>query len=535
MKILFVAAEVAPFSSIGGLSQVMYFLPRALMKLGHDVRIFTPKYASIDGSSGLLPANPKLLKSLKSLKIETEGLSVPAGNNTFLVCNVKSIRLTPKDPLVYFLENREYYELRANVYQYADDHVRFALLSKGCLEWLLLQKVSKVPEVPKVSKAVVTATSDQAFDTSDTFGTFGTSSGNHWFPDLIHCNDWHTGYLLDMARWDKRYQSVFAKTSLVYTVHNFRHQGNGEFRYLPPEKRDIGREPLPDLLSPKLIESNALVRGIINADMVNTVSKSHAEEVLTREYGEGIDDILREQRKKLTGILNGLDTKELNPAEDPKIKFHYSWQTLSRRTENKLVLQREFSLPKNPTMPVFALSGRMDAQKGIDLVMEALPRLLANYQFQLVVLGGGAENYRQFFQNLAVSHPDRIGVHLLPNFSLPRKIFAGADVMLMPSKFEPGGIVAMEAMRYGAVPLVRRTGGLGDIITDFDPGTGIGNGLSFREFDPWALYGAMVEALTIYKDWDCWKRLVVNCMRSDYSWDYVAREYDELYRSLLSK
>lgn len=508
MKILFVAAEVAPFSSIGGLSQVMYFLPRAMMKLGHDVRIFTAKYGTSKFSE-----NGKKQKGgwLPTLSMEREGMNVPVGEKPEegkdLVCNVKSSRSalngkrpTSKDPLTYFLENQEYYEMRANVYQYADDHLRFALLCKGCLEWLLHEK-------------------------------------EQWFPDLIHCNDWHTGYLVEMAKRHPRYKDVFAKVPIVYTVHNFRHQGNGanEFRYVPAEKRDVGKDPLPDLLSPKLIEANALLRGVINADMVNTVSESHAQEVLTSEYGEGLDDILKNYKNKLTGILNGLDTKEFNPSTDPNVKFHYSWQSIYRRTENKAVIQKEFSLPKKPSVPLFAFLGRMDTQKGIDLLIEALPRFLAHYDFQFIVLGGGNENYRQFFQKLAADHPDRVSARLMPDFTLPRKMFAGVDVLLIPSKFEPGGIVALEAMRYGAVPLVRRTGGLGDVVVDFDPFEGTGNGFSFKEFDPWAFYGAMAEALTSYRNRDTWRKIVQNCMRADYSWDSVAREYDALFKKTLRK
>jgi starch synthase len=174
----------------------------------------------------------------------------------------------------------------------------------------------------------------------------------------------------------------------------------------------------------------------------------------------------------------------------------------------------------------------MASQKGIELVMKALPHLLRHYRFQFIVLGGGDELYRQFFLDLSMKFPKKVGVHLRPNFRLPRKIFAGADVMLMPSKFEPGGIVAMEAMRYGAIPLVRRTGGLGEIVTPFDPSANTGTGFLFDEFDPWALYGAMVESLTVYKSPVLWKKLAQNAMRADFSWDHAAKEYEALYQSL---
>lgn len=501
MKILFVAAEVAPFSTVGGLSQVMYFLPKALMKLGHDVRIFTPKYGSVDGTAPNFPGTPKV--SPKRLKMELENLSVP----TSFLCNIKSFRLSPRDPLVYFLENREYYEQRANVYGYADDHVRFGLLSKGCLEWLLHE----------------THLSHELHESHD------------WFPDLIHCNDWHTGYLADMIRRDPRYKEIFKDIPVVYTVHNFKHQGNGsfDFRFAPADKKDTGKNPLPDLLDDKLIECNALMRGIIHADAVNTVSKTHVEEVQTQEYGEGLEEILKKNNYKLFGILNGLDRDEFNPARDKKIKTNYNYRQLFRRAENKLALQKEFKLPPDPRMPIFAISGRMERQKGIEILMEALPKLLENFKFQFLALGGGEESFRQFFVELSQKYPDRAAVYPRPSFSLPRQIFGGSDVMVMPSQFEPGGIVALEAMRYGAVPLVRRTGGLNDIVADFDPDTGAGNGFSFSAFDPWALYGAWIEALTVYRQRDLWKKLVVNCMKEDFSWAKAAGEYEEMYKTVV--
>ena len=487
---LFVSAEVAPFSTVGGLSQVMYFLPKALIKLGLDARIFTPKYGSVDGTAPNFPGAPKVAP--KRLKMELENLSVPSS----FLCNVKSFRLSPHDPLVYFLENREYYEQRANVYGYADDHVRFALLSKGCLEWLLTSP---------------------------------------WIPDLIHCNDWHTGYLIDMIRHDPRYKEAFKNIPVVYTVHNFKHQGNGvwDFRFASADRKDTGKNPLPDLLDDKLIECNALMRGIINADAINTVSKTHVDEIQTPEYGEGLEEILKKNNHKLFGILNGLDRDEFNPARDKKIKTNYNYRQLFRRAENKLALQKEFKLPADPRIPIFAISGRMERQKGIEILMEALPKLMENFKFQFLALGGGEESFRQFFVELSQKYPDRAAVYPRPSFSLPRQIFAGADVVVMPSQFEPGGIVALESMRYGAVPLVRRTGGLNDVIADFDPDTGAGNGFSFAAFDPWALYGAWVEALTIYRRRDLWKRLVVNCMKEDFSWPKAAGEYEEMYKTVV--
>lgn len=498
MKILFLSAEVAPFVKVGGLSQVMYFLPRALTKQGHDVRIFMPKYASID--EGQNKQKWKLKKEIDSLKvpienIETKSKALSVGES--IICNIKSYPKTQRTSYTYFLENREYYELRANMYGYKDDHIRFALLSKGCLEWLLDKR--------------------------------------GWTPDVIHCNDWHTGYFIELARQSKRYSDVLSKIPVVYTVHNFHYQGNYDFRYGSHEKHDTGQNPLASLLSPKLQMQNALLRGILYADAVNTVSPTYAIESQTPEYGGGLETVLQNVRGKLVGILNGLDTKEFNPETDPIIYKKYSLSnfTLSRR-ENKRDLQRLFLLEENPESFLFAISGRLSSQKGWDLLLEVLPHVFATRKdVQLIILGSGDERYRDLIMNLQKLYPSRIGLHLRSDFRLPRKIFSGADSILMPSRFEPGGIVALEALRYGCVPLVRRTGGLNDIIADFNPDTKIGNGFSFTNNDPWELFTAIIEAVTLYKLPRLWEKLVHNCMSYDFSWKYSALIYENLYTNVL--
>ena len=497
MKILFVAAEVAPFVSIGGLSQVMYSLPRALIRLGHDVRIFTPKYGTMD-------TNESEEKHWQ-LSMEYEGLAVPIAhaNNgkkqkeDVLICNVKSYFSEKDNLMAYFLENREYYELRANVFGYMDDHVRFALLSKGCLEWLLQAKEKK----------------------------------DAWWPDIIHCNDWHTGYLIELARTDKRYKEAFAKTSIVYTVHNFSFQGNFDFRYAHKSDKDDGTSSLEPLTSGKLQKQNALLRGILYADAINTVSPTHAIEVLTPEYAEGLENVLVKVRKKLTGILNGIDVKEFDPAHDPLIKKLFTSQTFTKdRVENKKDLQNIFGLPVDPNRPLLAIAGRLSPHKGWDLLLETLPHLFDNrLDIQLVVLGTGENRYRERLQVLAEKYPRQLGLYLQSDFKLSHKLFAGADMFLVPSYFEPGGIVALEALRFGSVPIVRRTGGLNDIIKDFDGEEGSGNGFSFLAKDPWAFYGAIVEALTFYNQPTLWKKLIKNCMSSDFSWDHAAKEYEKWY------
>lgn len=495
MNILFVAAETAPFVSVGGLSQVMYFLPHALRKLGHDVRIFTPKYGTMEGTS---PKGPW------ELKAEYNQLAVPSDDSTEngknIICNVLSYQ-EKKDIKTYFLENREYYELRANVYGYKDDHIRFALLSKGCLEWL-----------------------------------YQTQITGEWWPDIIHVHDWHTAYLVEYMKRDPRYMGIFKNIPVVLTVHNFSMQGNWDFRYGPREQFDDGKSPLPPIFSPNFQPQNPLKRGLLYADAINTVSPTHAVEVLTPQYAEGLDDVLQEARVKLTGILNGLDIKQFDPKNDKEIKKRYDAESFEEsRVANKEELQKAFGLPVDAQRPLLAFTGRLYEQKGIDLILDVLPHLFEERpDVQMVILGSGNERYRLELTVLQKKFPDQLGLHLKPDFKLPRKIFSGADIMLIPSLFEPGGIIALEALRYGCVPIVRRTGGLNDIITDFNPSTRIGNGFSFKYIDAWALFGSIIESLTIYKEPTLWKTLVKNCMESDFSWDNAAKEYDLWYKRVLS-
>lgn len=480
-----VAAEAAPYSTVGGLSQVVYFLSTSLLNRGNDVRIFTPKYGIIK------PKNP--------FTEITHHLQVPTGYTgnqqpENLICNV--VQSTSGSPLTYFLENQEYYELRSNVYEYADDHIRFFLLSRGCLEFLKIQKEHR-----------------------------------RWFPDLIHIHDWHTSYLSEDIRRGS-YRELFHDTPLLLTVHNFHMQGKINFQFLPIEERDDGKAPLKHFFDKDLPKQNPLLRGIMYADWVNTVSETHAHEVLTGEYGEGLDHILKQYRGKLSGILNGLDFKEFSPRTDPLLKFNYNTPNPKTRALNKQELQKEFRLPQRPHIPVIAYSGRLSKQKGIDLILDILPHFLEEHDIQWIILGSGDNYFRKEVQKLAERFPKKLACHLYTNFKLPRKIFAGADMILLPSIFEPGGIVAIEALRYGAIPIVRKTGGLADIVSDFTTES-TGNGFVFEQPSPWALFAAIIRALTTYHYPSIWVKAVQNAMAGDFSWSKVAQEYERLYRRVI--
>lgn len=484
MKVLFVSAEVAPFSSVGGLSQVSRLLPKALLKKNIDIRVFTPKYGTID-------------EKYHPTKILIEGLKVPTGEDPKsdhpkeLICNIKTL-IKPKagDPMVYFLENMEYYEKRANVYNYSDDHIRFGLLSRAALEFI---------------------------KTSD------------FVPDLIHINDWHTGYLVDYLRNTYNNDPLLKKIAVLFSIHNL-YQGVFDFEHASEMDFDDGKSPLSGFFTDRFFRQNPFKRGLIYADAVNTVSETYSREILNEEYSGRLSNLFRELRDKLFGILNGLNYQEFNPKTDKIIKTNYSLNTLDLRSENKADLQKEFNLKSDPDVPILAVSGRLDIQKGLDLIMKTIDFVLAEFPVQFIVLGPGEDKYRDFFLELEKKYPHRVGTHLMKNFVLPRKIFAGADIILMPSRYEPGGIVALEAMRYGCVPLVRETGGLADSVINFDPKENTGTGFSFKSFSEMSFLTAVVRALETYRNKKVWRQLLRRVMRQDFSWDHAAKKYEELYK-----
>lgn len=481
MKVLFVCTEVAPFSAVGGLAQAAYFLPRALKKLGVDISIFTPKYGTVD-------------EKFYKLKPYVTGLRVPTGEKTSatreLLCNVKVREGTKREPTIYFLENREYYEQRANVYGYSDDHIRFALLSRGVLEFI-------------------------------------RHTGEK--PMILHCNDWHTGYIPNYLRHQYEDEKIMQTISTVFTIHNMRQQGMFDFRFASPLNFDDGKSPLGTFFSDMLKKQNALKRGIIYSDLVNTVSEQYSREIMTPQYGEGLDQLMQEVRTKVFGVLNGLDNSEFDPSSDKLIEQNYSWRTLAARKKNRVDLQESFGLKVNADSPILAYSGRLDSQKGLDLLMEVLPDVISEYNAQFVVIGTGDNKYRVFFEQLSKQFPGSVGTHLMSNFTLPRKVFAGCDILLLPSKFEPGGIVVIEGMRYGAVPVVRATGGLADIVDDFDPNLNSGNGFVFHNYTKLSLFGAIVRAIQVYRNQKVWTELVRKVMKEDFSWEKAAEQYIDLY------
>ncbi len=478
-KILFVSPEAAPFVRVGGLGEVMKALPKALKQIGCDTRLMMPKYALIDNEKY------PIIK-------EAEGLNIfPKDQKGIFVCNVLKYQVAKDgEPIVYFLENQEFYEKRANVYGYSDDPVRWALLCRGVLEFL------------KISE---------------------------WRPDVIICSDWQTGFLPNLLKTEYRDDKKLYQIAILFSIHNLHYQGMFDHKFVAEMDYDAGQQAIPDLNDERILKLNGMRRGIMYADAINTVSSAYAQEILKLELGEGLDELLKEKRSRLFGILNGIDYDVMNPETDLYLKENYSVKNfMERREANKLALQKHFDLPEDKNKFVIGIVSRMDEQKGFDLIMEVADALFSNVDFQMIVLGGGDNKYRLFFQDLEKRYPKRIAGHFMYDAVLPRMIFAGSDAILIPSRFEPCGLVQMEAMRYGAIPIVRKVGGLADSVVDFDPQKEEGTGFVFENFDSFALLVAIIRAKETFRNKKEWHGLVGRAMKQDFSWQKSAEEYARL-------
>ena len=473
LKVLFVASEAAPFAKVGGLGEVLSALPRALRSLGHDARVMMPRYASVD-------------RERFALKMVREGLAVPTGGDpAALICNVLVHENGDTAP-TYFLENREYYEKRANVYGYGDDPIRWMLLSRGVLEFL---------------------------------------KHSDWVPDVIVANGWQAGFIPNLIHKEYENDPLINAIATVFVIHNISHQGMFDHHFVSETNFDAGQTPLGDTFSPRLLQLNGMRRGILYADLVITVSPTYAKEILTKEYGEGLEELLGERRMQLSGIINGIDYERLNPRTDPYITAKFDEKTAHRRRRNKRALQDRFGLKQDDNAFLVSIVSRMDHQKGFDLIMDIALPLFRETDIQMAVLGSGDNKYRLFFKELIEKHPGHVGGHFDFDPVLPHLIFAGADAMLIPSAFEPSGLTQMEAMRYGCIPIARRTGGLADTIIDYD-GADSGDGFLFEAFDPWALFAAMIRARETYRRADTWQGLMRRAMEKDFSWTVSALEYE---------
>ncbi|MCI1966246.1 MAG: glycogen synthase GlgA [Oscillospiraceae bacterium] len=472
MKVLYCTSEASPFASTGGLAEVAGSLPQALRLRLIGCRVVMPLYEDI----------PQELKD--GMKFVTS-LSVPVAWRR-QYCGVFETHVG--GVIVYLIDN-QYYFKRHGLYGHFDDAERFAFFSRAVLEML-----------PYIE----------------------------FKPDIIHANDWQTALVPVYYSAFYANKDWFSGIKTVMTIHNIQYQGKyGE--ELLEDVLGFPKSVLPMLQFGKCV--NFMKGAIECANRVTTVSPTYAEEILDPWYSHGLDSILRERKWKLSGILNGIDTAVYNPETDPDLYANYTADDLSGKAENKLQLQKRLNLAASKEVPLMGMVTRMVAHKGLDLVRDSLDNLLNSTDCQFVILGSGDWEYETFFRELQERFPGRVCACFGFVPELSHKIYAASDLFLMPSKSEPCGLSQMIALRYGSVPVVRKTGGLKDSVTD--SGDGEGNGFTFQNYDSDDMLHAVGRALRGYQNREGWEVLVRRGMECDYSWGHSANTYIRMYRSLL--
>jgi starch synthase len=476
MKVLFVAPELPPFAKIGGLGDVVGALSKALHALGVEVKVFCPLYGEIKLSDEWLPHPIPFrinLEDYPSLGRLWEG---PHPDS--------------RVPLV-FLEYNDYYQ-REGVYgppnsgdSFGDNGQRFAFFSRAAID--LCQHLD-------------------------------------WFPDVIHCHDWTVGLLPAMLKQGDAKDPLF-NTPTVLTLHNLEHQG-----IFPP---DVAK--FAGMSDKDSEEINFLLNGIADATVLTTVSPTYSREIQLSPGGFGMEALLSKRSFDLYGITNGIDMQEWDPDTDPALPVNFSSTQLTTKASVKLFLQNEIGLPRGDTIPLFGVVSRLYYQKGLDLLAGALPEFLQrNPKSHFAILGSGDSGQVKAFEDLSLRFPENVAVTTRFDEGLARRIYGGSDFFVMPSRFEPCGLSQLYAMRYGAVPIVRSTGGLADTVDPIDK-TNLGTGIVFKDASIKDLRAALYDAMSLYASSSIYKSVQLNAMQLDSSWDNPANEYLELYNHIITK
>ena len=433
-----------------------------------------------------------------SLPLALEGLGVDVRVIMPKYSSVKSSggeAIIGKGVEVYFVENDDYFK-RKELYgdkfgDYHDNLDRFAFFSREILERCKIENFA---------------------------------------PDIIHCNDWQTALVPVYLNTLYKYDPFFSKTKILFTIHNMAYQG----LFPKEEYPKIGLDWA--LFTINYFEFydkvNLMKAGIIYSDAISTVSPTYAKEILTKEFGCGLEGVLKARENVLYGILNGIDPDVWDPQKDKKIFKKYSIDTVDDKYVNKERLQKEAGLKIDRDIPLIGLTSRLADQKGLDLVARIIEELL-NMKVQFILLGTGDNKYHILFDKMAKAHPKNTSINLKFDLTLAQKIYAASDIFLIPSKYEPCGLGQMISFRYGTIPVVRQTGGLADSVTEFDPKTGEGNGFTFEEYKAERLFGSIKKALSLYKSRQIWSDLVKKVMGLDFSWNVSAKEYVKLYENIL--
>jgi starch synthase len=476
VKVLFTVSECVPFIKSGGLADVAGSLPKELRRLGTDVRVIMPKYGSIS-------------EEFKQEMKRVAEFTVQVGwRNQY--CGIEE--LSYNGITFYFVDNEQYFN-RDHLYGYFDDGERFAFFNHA-----VLQGLAQI----------------------------------QFYPDVIHCHDWHTGMIPFLLK--KKYQMIkeYAEIKSVFTIHNLQFQG-----IMP-------KEALNDLLNlddryfnMEELEFygniNFMKGALVAADKITTVSPTYLKEIQTDYFGEKLNGVLVKRNEDLSGILNGIDEDIYNPETDLNLAKNYSTTTLFDKEENKRSIQQKFGLPQSD-VPLIAMITRLTKQKGLELVQAVFHEILSE-NIQMIVLGTGDPEFEQFFREMEGMYGEKFKAYIGFNEELAHQLYAGADLFLMPSKFEPCGLGQLIALKYGTVPIVRETGGLNDTVQPYNEFSGEGNGFSFTKFNAHDMLYTIRRAIYFYQDQEIWDQLITSAMEMKYSWAQSAFKYNQLYSGLVSR
>ncbi|MBL8168250.1 MAG: glycogen synthase [Acidobacteria bacterium] len=481
MRVILASSEVVPYSKTGGLADVAGALPKALARIGCDISVVTPRYTGLGKRHGDVVHH-------ETGELLFQDLRVPFAGG---VKYASVWRDWQAGAPIYFIDNAEYF---GHGYIYGSgnfDVERFAFFSRAVLE---------------LAKRLGAA------------------------PDLIHCNDWQTGFIPAYLATVYAQDSYFARTATLFTIHNLAYQGFFDPNLLPKfgfgwDAYEYGMEFHNSACSMKA--------GLYYATALSTVSPKYAQEIQTPEFGNNLDGLLRWRSGDLLGILNGVDYGEWNPETDTHLAANYGPHNLDAKLACKRDLLERYHLPVNLERPVVAIVSRLTSQKGIDLIIDAIWRILETDAY-FILLGSGTDSYESYFQHVRDTAPNRVGVYFGFSTPLSHQVEAGADMFLMPSSYEPCGLNQMYSLKYGTVPLVRGVGGLDDTIHNFERTTGQGNGYKFYEYSADRLAEKYYEALLVYYDQDSWRKLQRNGMQADHSWERAAHEYVGAYQRVIA-
>jgi starch synthase len=480
MRVCMLAAEALPYAKTGGLADVMAALPEALITLGVEVTVMLPGYRGALRRAGAVEWVGRVRAPVSSRLEPAAVVRVPGARVPTLLIDA------PR----YFDREGIYGESGTD---YPDNAERFAFFCRAALEWL---------------------------------------RGLAAPPDIVHCHDWQAALAPAMLRGTAALYPELRRVRLVQTIHNLAYRGRfpaGAWHLLNLDARYFSRDWLEFWGDISFLKA-----GLVFSDVLTTVSPRYAREIQTSQLGEGLDGVLRARASRLRGILNGIDYRIWNPATDSALPARYDRDDLAGKAQCKAELQAELGLGRDPDRALLGMVSRFAWQKGIDVALDMLPRLLEESTAQLVALGSGDPSLEHRLHELTTRFPDRVAVRSGMDEPLAHRIIAGADLFLMPSRYEPCGLSQLYSLRYGTVPVVHATGGLDDTVTEFDPATGEGTGFKFAPCTAEALHEALGRALAIRRDGASWARLRQNAMREDFSWERSAQAYRNLYAALLA-